>query len=161
MRTIRDCLLKKNTYDMELIMIYKNSGKYARKVYRVISCVVYTLIENYVCIYYLPCQSKTLCVIQSNSTFNITSFNLLHFIGIAELLLNLVSYHGFMMKSNSNVILNFQSCLINNYLSKGLFIIEQGSKQFNLIPNDVILRINLVDQLKTDYVMVKRKQFLP
>ena len=47
--------------------------------------------------------------------------------------------------------------MINNYLSKGFFIIDRGSKQLNLIPNDVILRINLVDQLKTDYVMVKNE----
>ena len=55
------------------------------------------------------------------------------------------------------MILNCRSRLINNYLSKGLYIIEQGSKQLNLNPNDIILRINLVDQLKTDYVMVKNE----
>ena len=53
------------------------------------------------------------------------------------------------------MILNCQSRLINNYLSKGLFIIDRISKKLKLIPNDVILRNNLVDQLKTDYVMVK------
>ena len=47
--------------------------------------------------------------------------------------------------------------MINNYLSKGFFIIEQGSKKLNLIPNDARLRIYLVDQLKIDYVMVKSK----
>ena len=62
-----------------------------------------------------------------------------------------------MLKSNSTVILNCPSLLIINYLSKGFFIIEQGSKQLNLTPNDVRLRINLVDQLKTDYVMVKNE----
>ena len=45
--------------------------------------------------------------------------------------------------------------MINNYLSKGFFIINPGSKQLQFIPNDVILIINLVDQLKIDYVMVK------
>ena len=62
-----------------------------------------------------------------------------------------------MLKSNSTVILNCRSHLINNYLSKGFFIIDRGSTQLNLIPNDVILRINLVDQLQTDYVMVKNE----
>ena len=61
MKAIRYCLLNKNTYVMALIMIYENSGKGIRKVYRVLSCVVYTLIDNYVCIYYLSCQPKTLC----------------------------------------------------------------------------------------------------
>ena len=47
--------------------------------------------------------------------------------------------------------------MINNYLSKEFFITDWGSKQLNLISNDVILRMNLVDQLKTDYVVVKKE----
>ena len=61
------------------------------------------------------------------------------------------------MKSNSTVILNFRSRPIKNYLSKLLFVIEQGSKQLNLIPYNVRLRINMVDQLKTNYGMVKNE----
>ena len=125
------------------------------------SCVVYNLIENYVCIEYLSCQSKTLCGISNNPTFKETSFNLLLGIGITELLLNLLYCHGFMMKSNSTVILKCRSRLINNYLSKGFFIIEEVSKQLNLIPNDVRCRINMVDQMKTDYVLVKKTKHFP
>ena len=58
--------MKKNTSVMELIMIYENNGKYTKTVYIVLSCVVYTIIDNYVCIRYLLCQSKTLCDISSN-----------------------------------------------------------------------------------------------
>ena len=61
MKTVRDYLPKKNTSVMKLIMIYENSEKGIRKMYRVLSCVVYTLIDNYVFIDYLPCQSKQLC----------------------------------------------------------------------------------------------------
>ena len=123
--------------------------------FRLLSCVVYTRIDNYVCIEYFSCQSKTFFDISNHATFKETSLNLLLGIGIPELLLNLVSCHGFMFKSNSTVILNFWSRLIKNYLSKGFCIVDWGSNQLNLIPNDVILRIILVDQLKTDYVMVK------
>ena len=104
MKNIRDYLLKKNKYVMELKTIYENSGKDIITVYRVLGCVVYTLIEKYVCIDYLSCQSKTLCGISSNPTFKEKSFNLLLGIGIPELLLNLVSCHGFMTKSNSTVV---------------------------------------------------------
>ena len=117
----------------------------------------YTLIENYVCIDYLSCQSKTLSEILCNPKFKDTSFNILIGIGIPELLLNLVSCHGFIKKPNSNVILNCRSRLINNDLSKGLSIIEQNTKQLSFIPNDVKLIIHLIDQLKIDYVMVKNK----
>ena len=138
-------------------MIYENSGKDIGKVYRVFSCVVYTPIDNYVCIDYMLCQLKKICSILRNLAFKETSFNLLLGIGFTELLLNLVYCHGFMMKSNSTVILNCRLRLINIHLSKLIFIIEHGFKQLNLIPNDVRLRINLVDQPKTDYVMVKNE----
>ena len=56
MRTIRDCLKKKNIFVMVPIMIYENNGEKQKIMYRVLSCVVYSLIENYVCIDYLSCQ---------------------------------------------------------------------------------------------------------
>ena len=56
METIKDCLRKKNTYVMELVIFYENNGLKPKKVYRVLSCVVYSPIENYVCIEYILCQ---------------------------------------------------------------------------------------------------------
>ena len=104
---------------MALIIFYENNGGNTKKMYRVLSCVVYYLIYNYVCIDYLLFQSKTLSSISSKPTFEQTSFNILIGIGIPKMLLNLVSYHGFTKKPNSTVILNFQYCLVNNHLSKG------------------------------------------
>ena len=106
MKTVRYFLLKNDTSVMAIIMIHETAEITIRKVYRVLSCVVYTLIHNYVCIYYLSCQPKTLCGISKNPTFKEKYFNLLLGIGIPELLLNLVSCHGFMLKSRSTVILN-------------------------------------------------------
>ena len=117
MKTIENCLMKENTYVMALILIYENIGKDTKTVYRVLSCVVYNTINNYVCIDYLLCQSKTLCDILRNPKFKEISFNLLLGIGIPELLLNLVSCNVFIMKMNSTMVLNFQSRLINNNLS--------------------------------------------
>ena len=62
---------------MEIIMIYETFGISIRKLYIVLSCVVYTLIENYVCIDYLSYQSKTLCDISNNPTCKESSFDLL------------------------------------------------------------------------------------
>ena len=62
------------------------------------------------------------------------------------------------MECQYRVILNCQTCLINNYLSKVFSIIEQNTNQLILLPNDAKSRINLTDQLDTDYVMVKNKE---
>ena len=104
-------------------MICANNGGKSKKVYIVLSCVFNSLINNYVFIDYLSCQSKILSSISSKQTFKLTSFNKLLGIGITEMLLNLVSYQGFVKKPNSTMILNFQYLLVNNYLSKGLYII--------------------------------------
>ena len=91
---------------MPLIIIYEDNGGNVKRMYRVLICFVYYLIDNYVCIHYLSCQSKTLISISSKPTFEQTSFNVLLGIGIPELLVNLVSCHGFTKKPNSTVMLN-------------------------------------------------------
>ena len=89
------------------------------------------------------------------------SFNILLGIGIPELLLNLVSCHGFMKKPNSTVILNYRSRLIKNYLAKVLYMIEKCSKQLSLISNDVKLIIKISNQMDTYFSWQKKKQFPP
>ena len=47
--------------------VYENNGE--NKMYRVLSCVIYYLINCFFCIDYLLCQSKILCSISSKPTF--------------------------------------------------------------------------------------------
>ena len=70
------------------------------------SCVFYSIIENHVCIVYLCCQYKKLISIFSDKIFEQASYNILLGIGIIEVLMNLVSLHGFTEKPNPTVILN-------------------------------------------------------
>ena len=53
MESIIYLLKKKNTCVMSPIIIYKNNGEKEEKVYRVLSCVPYYIIDNYACIEYL------------------------------------------------------------------------------------------------------------
>ena len=53
MKTIKYILMKKNTSVMTLIMINENNGEIPETVYRVLSCVVYNTINNYVFIDHL------------------------------------------------------------------------------------------------------------
>ena len=67
------------------------------------------------------------------------------------MLLNLVSCQGFMKEPNSTVILNCRSCMINNYLAKGFYIIEKDSNNLSFLPNDLKLIIILIHQMDTDF----------
>ena len=155
METIRGCLKNNNTCVIALMMFDENNIVKPKKVHRVLSCIIHYLLKNYVCIGYLSCQSKTLSIISSYRIFEQTSFNTLLGIGIPELSLNLVSCHGFTEEPNVIVILNCWSCLANNYLARGLFIIEKDSKQLNIILIDMKLRIHAIYQLEIDFVMAK------
>ena len=75
MNCFRDCLKNKNTRVMAPIMIYENNRGIPKQVYRVLSCVVYYPIYNYVCIDYISCESKTLSSISSKTTFEQIRFN--------------------------------------------------------------------------------------
>ena len=69
------------------------------KVYRVLGCILSYVIDNYVCIDHLCCHSKTISVVSSAKIFGGTSYIELPCIGIPEMLMNLISYNGFMKKN--------------------------------------------------------------
>ena len=118
-----------------------------------LSCVLYSVIENYFCIDYLCCQSKTLISISSDKIFEQASYNILLGIGITEVLTNLLYFHVLMEKPDSTVILNFRSRLVNNYLEKWFLIVGHNSRHLSSILNYVKLRIHVIDQIETDFVM--------
>ena len=60
-----------------------------------------------------------------------------------------------MKKPNSTVILNCRSFLIKNYLEKVFYIIENDSNKLSLLPNDVKLRINMINQMDADFFVKK------
>ena len=100
MSGIRNVLKKENMCVIALVIFYENRTNNTMKVFRVLSCVLYTVIENYVCIAYLCCQSKKLSLICSDKVFYDGSYNELLGIGIPEVLMNFISCHGFMKKTD-------------------------------------------------------------
>ena len=63
--TITQCFIKYvvKTCVLALVMIYETRHKNATKYLRVLSCVIYTIIDKYICIYYIVCKYKKLNVI--------------------------------------------------------------------------------------------------
>ena len=54
---IRTILAKNNTRVLTLLMFYE-TRKNPKKVFKVLSCVIYTIIRNYICIDYLSYKPK-------------------------------------------------------------------------------------------------------
>ena len=61
--------MKKNDTCVIAPVIFNETKKNPTKVYRVLSCVIYSFIDNYVCIDHLCCHSKTLSATSSDKIF--------------------------------------------------------------------------------------------
>ena len=87
-----------------------------------IGAVIYTIVDDYICINYLG-------LFQDNSfkydnKFKNTKLNDLSGLGIPDILMNIMSFHGFAKSSILTVILTCRNALVPYYFSKGFFIVE-------------------------------------
>ena len=82
MSGIKNVSKKDNTCVIAIVMFYENRKMDPMKVIRGLICVVYSVIDNYVCIDYLGCQYKKSSVICSDKIFADMSYNELLGIGI-------------------------------------------------------------------------------
>ena len=102
--------------------------------YRVLICVIYTIIKNYVCNNYLACQSKALSEIpvgyEGSSKHGDKTFEIILGIGIPYLLMNLMYWHGFLKNMNSVVILNYPKKILEYYFLKVFTILECNDNNF-------------------------------
>ena len=95
--------------------------------FRVLSCVIYTIISKYVCIDYLGYEKSKLSDLHlgctgKNKNSNDTDYDNLLGIGIPDLLLNLLSCNGFLKNSKYIVILKCPNRMSEYYFNKGFVI---------------------------------------
>ena len=100
--------------------------------YKVIGAVIYIIIDDYICIDYLGLLQEN--VSKQNNKFENTKFNDWYGLGIPEILMNIISYHGFYKYSILTVILKFHNALVPYDLSKGFLIVETEVGGVNNIP---------------------------
>ena len=105
-------------------MFHETIGLKPNKYFRVLRCVIYTIIDNYVCIYSLDCQSKKISHIPVDSKYVEKDFNRILGIGIPDLLIKILLYHGFLKNIKFIVILNCPKRMLEYYFSKGFGIFE-------------------------------------
>ena len=103
-------------------MFHERIKKKSWKYFRLLNCVIYTIIDNLVCIDFLAYQSKQLSEINVNGKYLVKYFNKLLCIGIPDLLMNLLSCHGSIKNKNIIVILKYHKSMLEYYFSKGFGI---------------------------------------
>ena len=126
--------------------------KKSKKPFKVLSCVIYTILDNYVCIDYLACQWRKLSEVSVDGKYSVKYFNKFLGIGIPDLLMNFLSCHGFTKNIKSIVILNvLKGCW--NTISKIFGILERNSNSLKKILNLVKQIIHSEETHDSDYVM--------
>ena len=117
---------KKNKCVLQLLMFDETRHKNATKYFIVLSCVIYTIIENDVCINFLDCQSNQLSEICMDRKYFVNRSNKFLGIGVPYLLMNLLSCYGFMKNINSTVILLCPSRMLEYYFSIGFVMLKRN-----------------------------------
>ena len=136
---IKAKLFKNNTRVLALLFFYETRAD--KIAYRVLSCAVYTIIKNYVCIDDLACQLKKLSKITVGSgrvsKHGDKSFDRILGIGITDLLMNLMSCHIILKNINTFVMIKCPKRMLEYYFSKGCTILECNYNNLTKLPNDV------------------------
>ena len=117
-------------------MIYENRDTL---MYKVIGSVIYTIIDEYICLDYLGLLQEKLSKHDDKSKN--AKFNNLSGLGIPDILVNIMSGHGFVKSSISTFILTCRNALFPYYLSKGFFITETEVGGVDNIPI-IVKKIN-------------------
>ena len=93
-----------------------------------LTCVIYTNIDKYVCIENLGSEKSKLRTLKIGCTgsnkHNGMNYNNLLRIGIPDLLLNLLSCHEFLKNNDSVVIVKCPKRISEYYFNKGFVILE-------------------------------------
>ena len=148
---------KNNTRVLALLMFYE-TRKNPKKFSKVLSCVIYKIISNYVCIDYLCYESKKI----SEQTIDFVggfkhenkSYNKILGIGIPDLLMDLMSCHRFLKNINPIVILKFPKRMLEYYFSKGFTLFGRNTNNLAKLPNDVKQRIHAEETDNSEQVMI-------
>ena len=105
---INNILLRHNTRVIALIVHYEHGTFKTIKLFKVLSCVIYTIIDKYVCIEYL-CTEKKLSEIKLGLSLKTKhegmDYEKLFGIGIPDIFMNMLSCQGFINNKESIVIL--------------------------------------------------------
>ena len=88
--------MKRNTRVLALIVFDELGNINPRKMFKVLSCVIYTIIDRYVCIDYLGTEKKKIRELRLGYTLQIKhdgmDYDNLFGIGIPDILLNMLSH---------------------------------------------------------------------
>ena len=113
---------KKNTTVLVLVVFYELVSTTPRKLFKVLSCVIYTFIDRYVCIDYLGTEKKKISELRLGCTLKTRhegmDYDNLFGIDVPDIFMNMLSCQGFLNSNDSIVILKCPNRMSQYYFNK-------------------------------------------
>ena len=130
----------------------------AKEIFRVLSCVIYTIISKYVYIDSLGSEKSKLSYLCLGVTGRYKYLdknydNVLGFV-IPDLLLNLLSCQGFLKNNGSVVILKCPHRMFEYYFNKGFIIFIYDENNLKRLPSEVKYRVGAEITVNSDKIMI-------
>ena len=109
--------------------------------FKVLSCVIYTIISKYVCIDYLGSEKEKLSDLRLGVAGGYKHIdkkydNVLGF-RIPDLFVDLLSFQVFLKKNESVVILKCSNRMFEYYFNKGFIIFDCDENNLKVLPSEV------------------------
>ena len=102
--------------------------------FRVLSCVIYTIIYRYVCIDYLGTETKKISELNIGCSLKTKhenkDYDNLFGIGIPDIFMNMLSCQGFINNNKSIVILKCPNRMSQYYFNKGFTQLKYDEETF-------------------------------
>ena len=129
-----------------------------RKMFKILSSVIYTIIGRYVCIDYLGTEIKRISELRIGCTLKTKhegmDYDNLFGIGILDILLNMLSRHVFLNSNESIVILKCPNRMSEYYFNKGFIQLTCDEDHLNKQPKLVQQRVGSELKVNSDLVML-------
>ena len=120
---INKTLMKRDTRVLALVVFYELGNFNPSNVFKVLSCILYKIIDRYVCIDYLGTETNKISELRLGCTLKTKhegmDYDNLFGIGIPDILLNMLSCWGFLNNNGSIVILKCPNRMSEYYFIKG------------------------------------------
>ena len=120
-RHINKTLMNRYTRVLALVVFYELGTFNPIKMFKVLSCVIYTIIDRYVCIDYLGTETRKISeihlVFSLKTRHENKDYDNLFGIGIPEIFMNMLSCQGFLNNNESIVILKCPNMISQYYFN--------------------------------------------
>ena len=143
---------------LALVVFYELGNTTPSKMFKVLSCVIYTIIDRYVCIDYLGTEKKKISELRLGWTLKRKhegmDYDNLFGIGIQDILLNMLSCHGFLNNNEYIVILKCHNKMSEYYFNKGFIQLTCDEDNLNKLPKLVQQRVGSEPKVNSDLVIL-------